>query len=123
MALPGQGAVHGEVYGVDAEGLARIDRLEGYPRLYDRRPMALEDGRLAWVYLGRARQVRHVPAIPAGRWNGRCLCVAALACLALAGAWGLPPAQAEGAAPSCTAWQMANGPEKAALGNTIGAAH
>ena len=40
MAVPGEGRVWGEVYAVDAAGLARLDRLESYPRLYDRRPPA-----------------------------------------------------------------------------------
>jgi gamma-glutamylcyclotransferase (GGCT)/AIG2-like uncharacterized protein YtfP len=70
MAVPGEGLVRGEVYAVDAAGLARLDRLESYPRLYDRRPLPLADGRTAWVYLGQPRQVRHVSAIADGRWVG-----------------------------------------------------
>ena len=70
MAIEGEGAVQGEVYGVDAAGLARLDRLEGHPRLYGRRLMALADGRAAWVYLGRRRQVRNVPPIADGCWRG-----------------------------------------------------
>lgn len=71
MAVPGEGCIHGEVYGVSAEGLAHLDVLEGYPRLYDRRQMALRDGRRAWVYLGRPRQVRHAPVLADGIWRGR----------------------------------------------------
>jgi gamma-glutamylcyclotransferase (GGCT)/AIG2-like uncharacterized protein YtfP len=70
MAVPGEGLVRGEVYAVDAAGLARLDRLEGYPRLYHRQPLPLADGRTAWVYLGRPHQVRHVSAIADGRWEG-----------------------------------------------------
>ena len=70
MAVPGEGSVWGELYAVEAAGLARLDRLEGYPRLYDRRPLRLADGRRAWVYLGRPNQVRHVSAIADGCWKG-----------------------------------------------------
>ena len=70
MAVPGEGSVWGELYAVEAAGLARLDRLEGYPRLYDRRPLRLADGRRAWVYLGRPHQVRHVSAIADGCWKG-----------------------------------------------------
>lgn len=68
MAVPGDGLVWGELYGVDAATLARLDHLEGHPRLYERHWLRLEDGRQAWVYLGRPRQVRFVPALPEGRW-------------------------------------------------------
>jgi gamma-glutamylaminecyclotransferase len=48
----GDTAVSGEVYGVDAAGLRRLDRLEDYPRLYDRRIIPTVHGS-AWVYLYR----------------------------------------------------------------------
>lgn len=68
MAVIGAGTAFGEVYAVEASGLDRLDELEGYPRLYDRRQLPLNDGRLAWIYLGRARQVRHAPAVSGGTW-------------------------------------------------------
>jgi gamma-glutamylcyclotransferase (GGCT)/AIG2-like uncharacterized protein YtfP len=70
MAVIGDGRVHGEVYAVEESGLIRLDALEGYPRLYDRRLHQLSDGRRAWVYLGRARQVRHAPLVASGHWCG-----------------------------------------------------
>ena len=70
MAIAGSGRIHGELYGVDITGLARLDVLEGYPRLYDRQQLLLDGGARAWVYLGRPNQVRHVAAIPSGRWHG-----------------------------------------------------
>ena len=70
MLVTGEGCCHGELYAVDAEGLRRLDALEGYPRLYDRQRMALVDGRRAWVYLGRPQQVRHSPRLTEGRWRG-----------------------------------------------------
>ena len=69
MAVLGDGRVWGELYAVDPEGLARLDALEGYPRLYDRRQMAVADGRQAWVYVGRPRQVRHAPIVSGGTWQ------------------------------------------------------
>jgi gamma-glutamylcyclotransferase (GGCT)/AIG2-like uncharacterized protein YtfP len=68
MAVIGDGSAQGEVYAVDDRGLARLDELEGYPRLYDRQRLRLSDGRTAWVYLGRAQQVRHAPELAHGLW-------------------------------------------------------
>lgn len=69
MATAGDGLCHGEIYAVDGAGLARLDQLEGVPRLYRRERWALDDGRWVWVYLGTARQVRHSPRLPHGRWR------------------------------------------------------
>lgn len=69
MAVIGDGTAIGEVYAVDEPGLARLDELEGYPRLYDRQMLSLNDGRQAWVYLGRLRQVRHAPLVVGGSWH------------------------------------------------------
>jgi gamma-glutamylcyclotransferase (GGCT)/AIG2-like uncharacterized protein YtfP len=69
MAVVGEGRINGEVYAVEANGLARLDELEGYPRLYDRQVLNLNDGREAWVYLGRPRQVRHAPVVTDGCWR------------------------------------------------------
>ncbi|MFM7314435.1 MAG: gamma-glutamylcyclotransferase [Cyanobium sp.] len=72
MAIPGEGRIHGELYRVDAGRLALLDRFEGVPRLYERRILPLSDGRGAWIYLGGARQVRHSPRLPTGRWPADC---------------------------------------------------
>ena len=69
MAVIGEGIALGEVYAVEACGLARMDELEGYPRLYERQVLTLRDGRRAWVYLGRLRQVRHAPVVGDGVWR------------------------------------------------------
>jgi gamma-glutamylcyclotransferase (GGCT)/AIG2-like uncharacterized protein YtfP len=71
MAVIGEGTAIGEVYAVEEQGLARLDKLEGYPRLYDRQKLNLNDGRQAWVYLGRPRQVRHAPQVDGGSWHHR----------------------------------------------------
>ncbi|HSO83344.1 gamma-glutamylcyclotransferase family protein [Thiocapsa sp.] len=63
----GTTAIQGEVYGVDHAGLRRLDRLEDYPALYDRRLLATPYGR-AWIYLFRG-SVRDRPLIPGGDWR------------------------------------------------------
>lgn len=70
MAVMGEGRISGEVYALAGRGLARLDELEGYPRLYDRQVLSLSDGRRAWVYLGRPSQVRHAPVVTDGCWRG-----------------------------------------------------
>jgi gamma-glutamylcyclotransferase (GGCT)/AIG2-like uncharacterized protein YtfP len=72
MAVPSaDGALlHGELYAVDARLLAGLDRLEGTPRLYERWLHPLQGGGQAWVYVGRARQIRHSPRLHDGRWRG-----------------------------------------------------
>jgi gamma-glutamylcyclotransferase (GGCT)/AIG2-like uncharacterized protein YtfP len=128
MAVPGDGLVLGELYGVDAATLARLDRLEGHPRLYERRWLVLEDGREAWVYLGRPRQVRFVPALPDGRWppGGGPINAAVVRAWAWAVALLLippPPAPAADSLALCRAWLQSHGPERVLLGNALGAAH
>ncbi|MBU6251473.1 MAG: gamma-glutamylcyclotransferase [Cyanobacteria bacterium REEB417] len=71
MAVAGEGEVRGELYALRRAELRGTDRLEGYPRLYDRWLRALADGRQAWVYVGRAHQVRHSPLLSDGIWRGR----------------------------------------------------
>lgn len=65
----GSTALVGEVYAVDARTLARLDRLEDYPRLYDRRLLDTPWGR-AWIYLLR-RPLRRARPIPTGDWFRR----------------------------------------------------
>ena len=72
MALLQEGVadvIHGELYSIDAAGLARLDVLEDYPALYDRRLVTLSDGGKAWVYHGRPEQVRGKPRVPHGDWR------------------------------------------------------
>ena len=71
MAVPGRGVVHGEVYAVDDAALERLDRLEDVPNEYQRRICGLEDGRQAWVYVGKASQVQGRHRVPYGDWQSR----------------------------------------------------
>ena len=71
-AYPGLGrggrtAVAGEVYRVDGAGLRFLDRLEDYPRLYDRQLIPTPFGR-AWVYLYRG-DLSDRPVIQGGDWR------------------------------------------------------
>lgn len=68
MVIPGQDRVRGELYRVGEIELVRLDRFEGVPRLYRRELRPLSDGRPAWIYLGRPRQVRHAPRLRQGLW-------------------------------------------------------
>jgi gamma-glutamylcyclotransferase (GGCT)/AIG2-like uncharacterized protein YtfP len=63
----GDTAVLGELYAVDAAGLRRLDQLEDYPRLYDRRLIPTDHGS-AWVYLYRGMR-RDRPRLAGGDWR------------------------------------------------------
>jgi len=63
----GRTAIVGEVFSVDGAGLRRLDRLEDYPRLYDRHWLRSPYGR-AWIYLYRG-SVRDRELIPGGDWR------------------------------------------------------
>ncbi|MCT0213528.1 MULTISPECIES: gamma-glutamylcyclotransferase [unclassified Synechococcus] len=61
--------IHGELFRVDAAGLAGLDRLEDVPNDYRRLRLVLSDGMPAWVYLGRAEQVIGAAPVPLGDWG------------------------------------------------------
>jgi gamma-glutamylcyclotransferase (GGCT)/AIG2-like uncharacterized protein YtfP len=67
VAGGGRTAVTGEVFRVDGAGLKRLDRLEDYPRLYDRQLIPTPYGR-AWIYLYRG-DLRDRPVIQGGDWR------------------------------------------------------
>jgi gamma-glutamylcyclotransferase (GGCT)/AIG2-like uncharacterized protein YtfP len=122
MAVPSSdptARLQGELYAVQGTQLARLDRFEGAPRLYERQRWQLSDGRAVWVYVGRARQVRHVRRIPSGCWRGRGMAPALLLALVLsvpAAGWG----HAADLRSQCLAWASARGREQVKLANRIG---
>lgn len=66
----GEGVVVGEVYRVDAETLAAVDRLEGHPRFYRRTEIELEGGGRAEAHLMPRRELRGSARIAGGGWRG-----------------------------------------------------
>lgn len=64
-----QAVIHGELFAVTEEGLARLDQLEGYPSFYDRSLQTLSTGETAWVYHGRPAQVADAPAVAFADWD------------------------------------------------------
>ncbi len=64
----GDTAVQGEFYALCSVGLCRLDPLEDYPRLYDRRLMPRAHGS-AWVYLYRGPR-RDRQRLVQGNWRG-----------------------------------------------------
>jgi gamma-glutamylaminecyclotransferase len=69
MSTGGETAVLGEIYAVDDATLARLDRLEGHPRLYQRTQIRLADGQEVQTYLMGDARMRRRPAIPSGDWR------------------------------------------------------
>jgi len=65
----GHTAIRGEVYELDGPLFARVDELEDYPRLYNRRLIPTSFG-LAWLYLYRGPHRRCAP-LPSGDWCAR----------------------------------------------------
>jgi gamma-glutamylcyclotransferase (GGCT)/AIG2-like uncharacterized protein YtfP len=69
VVTDGRNAIVGEVYAVSPRRLVQLDRLEGYPRLYDRRLIPTTYGP-AWMYL-YLQPHRHFGRVPSGDWNRR----------------------------------------------------
>ncbi|MGB5136366.1 MAG: gamma-glutamylcyclotransferase [Prochlorococcaceae cyanobacterium] len=72
MAVPSRdplARIHAELYRLEASALARLDVLEDYPELYDRRLLPTADDRLACIYLGQPHQVRGCRRVPFDDWG------------------------------------------------------
>jgi gamma-glutamylcyclotransferase (GGCT)/AIG2-like uncharacterized protein YtfP len=67
VILGGGTAITGEVYQVGPRELKRLDRLETYPREYDRQRIPTPYGP-AWIYLYR-HPARARARVPSGNWN------------------------------------------------------
>jgi gamma-glutamylcyclotransferase (GGCT)/AIG2-like uncharacterized protein YtfP len=67
VARGGSTAIAGEIYRVDSKRLELLDRLEDYPRLYDRVLIPSPYGR-AWIYPYRGR-VNGRAVIRSGDWR------------------------------------------------------
>jgi len=64
----GDTAVSGEVYDVNSALLARLDRFEEVPALYERKPVALIDGHIEAYVMSRDR-AGGAPRIEDGDWR------------------------------------------------------
>lgn len=63
----GSTTIRGEVYEVDDDGLAALDRLESNGRFYTRREVPLASGRVAWIYLLPPEEMRG-DRVASGDW-------------------------------------------------------
>ena len=73
MVLDGRTAIHGEIYAVDDDTLARLDRLEGHPHYFVRAHITLQgpDELEVWVYVMRREILTAKPRIASGDWKAR----------------------------------------------------
>lgn len=69
MLPGGDTAVAGEVYAVDGDTLAALDRLEGHPHFYRRTLVRLNDGACAEAYLLERDLTRDCRRIRSGDWR------------------------------------------------------
>lgn len=69
MIAGGTVGIHGEVYSVNAETLAAIDRLEGHPNFYVRTEIALADGRTVQAYVLSSSYHSRGTRIESGDWR------------------------------------------------------
>lgn len=65
----GAARVNGELYDVDDETLAALDRLERHPRFYGRQEIALSDWTRVSAYLLPARPYARYPVVAGGDWR------------------------------------------------------
>lgn len=69
VSLHGDTDVHGEIFDVTDEQLARCDQLEGHPRWYLRQKVETSAGP-AWIYTqDRDQQLSNLPIVKSGRWE------------------------------------------------------
>jgi len=67
FALPGKGAITVEVFEIGQRVLDRLDRLEGYPRFYNRKTIEV-GGADAWIYFTEDKGKRSYEKITSGDW-------------------------------------------------------
>jgi gamma-glutamylcyclotransferase (GGCT)/AIG2-like uncharacterized protein YtfP len=67
--LESDDVVHGELYEVTSETLARLDRLEGIPTFYQRTRVRMSSGSTAWVYVMPPDRLTSREVIASGRWE------------------------------------------------------
>lgn len=60
--------IHGEVYKISPEILARLDGIEGHPRFYERKIVTTEDDEEVWAYTLPTEEYMHYPKVAGGNW-------------------------------------------------------
>lgn len=75
----GSARVRGEIYDVDEPTLAKLDRLEGHPRFYQRKHVLLARrppplraagvARAVWAYFLPSEEFGHRPLVTSGDWR------------------------------------------------------
>ena len=60
------GRIFGEIWEVDS--LKPLDRLEGYPTLYDRKRIETDTGQVCWIYFMQDWRCRGERIIESGEW-------------------------------------------------------
>ena len=65
----GDSSIKGEIYEIDQNTLRDLDRLEGYPHLYQRHKITSPHGE-AWMYTMEDPLMTHVEVIDSGEWEG-----------------------------------------------------
>jgi len=68
---PKEWVVAGELYAVDEVILSRIDVVKQHPALFQRRLIAIADGRKAFTYVMADEQLRGRKRLPSGDWKRR----------------------------------------------------
>jgi len=67
FALTGDGEITVDVFEVGADVLKDLDRLEGYPRMYNRKAVEI-GGADAWIYFSENEGHRTLNLIDSGDW-------------------------------------------------------
>jgi len=69
VLLNGDTPISGELYRVDEATFQRLDRLEGYPRFYQRLQIPTKEG-YAWMYfLANEERYKDDPIVESGVWE------------------------------------------------------
>jgi len=63
----GKTSIHTEVYEIPEETLRTLDRIEGYPSMYDRENIETPYGD-AWMYIYNTTRVDSLPVVTNGNW-------------------------------------------------------
>lgn len=66
--ITGDDTVHCELFDCPESKMAFLDMVEGYPDLYKRTELKLNDGTTAWIYYQENEDIRGFPLVKGGIW-------------------------------------------------------